>query len=67
MMSFSFGKFAHAIHEFQCLFEIRKAKLTMDVVLIGYRPPGNAVVNLFKFLSAKGRRAATAGHTLFIG
>jgi len=66
MMAFVFGHFANAIYKFQSLLEIGEAKLPVDVVLVGDRPLGNALMQRFEFFSANGRRVPAAGHTFLV-
>ena len=66
MMALVFGDLTDSIHKIERLFEIGKAELTVDVVLIGHGPLGNTCVQVFQFFPTKWRYATSAGHAIFV-
>ena len=67
MVALLFGDRADTIHEFQRLLEVRKPEFTMDVMLVGDRPPGDIPMECFDFFSTQRRHTTTAGDTFLIG
>ena len=66
MVALVFGDLAHTIHKVERLLEVGKAELTLDVMLLGDGPVGDAPVKLFQFFSVKWRHASAAGHAVFV-
>ncbi len=66
MMSLLFCNSSHAIHEFECLLEIREAKLALQMMLIHDRPRRNALMQFFQSRALQRGDAYPTRNALFI-
>ena len=67
MMALFFGERADAIDEFQRTGEVGEAELAVNVMFVGDRPVGNALVESLEFFSFEWGDATTAGDAFFVG
>jgi len=67
MVPLFLGQSSYAIDKIECLLEVMKTELAMEVVFVGDRPSRDDAVQLRQFRAFQRRNASPARHTSLVG